>query len=116
MIVAIPAAAGVKMPEELIEPSVVDQFTAELNAPVPCTVAMQVEVCVVRMDAWVQTTDTLVIAGGTVTVTVADPDLVVSCVDVAMIDAVPAAEGVKTPELLTAPMFVGLTDHVTEEL
>ena len=30
--------------------------------------------------------------------------------------AVPVAAGVKTPELLTDPMLVGLTDHVTEEL
>jgi len=44
------------------------------------------------------------------------PDFVVSCVEVAEIVAVPAAEGVNTPALLTVPMLVGLTDHVTEEL
>jgi hypothetical protein len=41
------------------------------------------------------------------------PDLVASCVDVAETVAVPAAEGEKTPALLTAPMLDGLTDHVT---
>ena len=44
------------------------------------------------------------------------PDLVESCVDVAVILAVPAPVGVKTPALLTAPMLAGLTDHVTAEL
>jgi hypothetical protein len=42
--------------------------------------------------------------------------LVESCVDVAVIVAVPAPAGVKTPPLLTVPMLVGLTDHVTAEL
>ena len=45
-----------------------------------------------------------------------DPDLVESSVEVAMIVAVPVPAGVKTPALLTFPMLVGLTDHVTEEL
>jgi len=44
------------------------------------------------------------------------PDFVVSCVDIAMMVAVPDAFGVNTPELLTVPRLVGLTDHVTEEL
>ena len=44
------------------------------------------------------------------------PDFVVSCVEVAEMVAVPAPSGVKTPALLTAPMLVGLTDHVTEAL
>jgi hypothetical protein len=33
-----------------------------------------------------------------------------------VIVAVPAAEGVKTPALLTAPILVGLTDQVTAVL
>ena len=45
--------------------------------------------------------------------TVAEPDLVVSCVEVAVIVAVPAPLGVKTPALLTLPMLDGLTDQVT---
>jgi len=51
-----------------------------------------------------------------VTVTVALPDLVESCADVAVMLAVPALAGVKTPALLTAPILAGLTDHVTDEL
>jgi hypothetical protein len=30
--------------------------------------------------------------------------------------AVPTLAGVRTPALLTVPMLVGLTDHVTDEL
>jgi hypothetical protein len=68
------------------------------------------------MDAGTQSTLTEVIVTGTVTVTVADPDLLESCVEVAVIVAVPAPAGVKTPVLLTAPALVGLTDQVTVEL
>jgi hypothetical protein len=50
------------------------------------------------------------------TVTVAFPDFVVSCVEVAVMVAVPEADGVKTPPLLTVPTLEGLTDHVTDEL
>ena len=46
----------------------------------------------------------------------ADPDFVVSCVDVAVMVAVPTPAGVRTPALLTVPMLVGLTDHLTDEL
>jgi hypothetical protein len=46
----------------------------------------------------------------------ADPDLVVSCVEVAVIVAVPVKEAaVNTPESLTLPISVGLTDHLTSE-
>jgi hypothetical protein len=51
-----------------------------------------------------------------VTVTKAVPDLVESCVDVALMVAIPVPAGVKMPALLTVPMLVGLTDHVTAEL
>ena len=44
------------------------------------------------------------------------PDLVVSCVDVAITVAVPVAAGVKMPAVLTAPILDGLTDQVTELL
>ena len=53
---------------------------------------------------------------GTVTVTVVEPDLVESSVEVAVTVAVPAPAGVKTPVLLTVPALVGLTDQVTAEL
>jgi hypothetical protein len=51
-----------------------------------------------------------------VTGTAEIPDFDESCVDVAVTVAVPVPAGVNTPTLLTVPMFVGLTDHVTEEL
>ena len=116
VIVTVPATVGVNTPEDMIVPSVAAQVTAELYAPVPCTVAVQVDVCVVRMDAGEQPTETEVTVDGAVTVTVALPDLVESCVDVAVMVAVPVPAGVKTPALLTVPMLVGLTDHVTDEL
>ena len=53
---------------------------------------------------------------GAVTITVAEPDLVESWVEVAVMVSVPAPLGVNTPELLTVPMLVGLTDQETEEL
>jgi hypothetical protein len=116
VIVAVPVPAGVNTPEVVIAPSDAAQVTAELYDPVPCTVAVQVDVCVVRMDAGEQPTETEVIVDGAATVTVASPDLVESCVDVAVMVAVPVLEAVNTPALLTVPMLVGLTDHVTEEL
>jgi hypothetical protein len=68
------------------------------------------------MDSGAQPTVTEVIASGTATATVAVPDFVESWVEVAVIVAVPAPRGVKTPELLIDPMLVGLTDQVTDEL
>ena len=116
VIVTVPATVGVNTPEDMIVPSVAPHVTAELYDPVPCTVAAQLDVCVVRMDAGEQTTETEVIVDGAVTATVALPDLVESCVDVAVMVAVPVPAGVRTPALLTVPMLVGLTDHVTDEL
>ena len=112
----VPATVGAKTPDDVIAPFVAPQVTAELYDPVPCTVAVQVDVWVVRIDAGEQSTETEVIVDGAVTVTAALPDLVESCVDVAVIVAVPVLEAVNTPALLTVPMLVGLTDHVTDEL
>ena len=56
--VAVPVPAGVKTPEVVIAPSDAAQVTAELYEPVPCTVAVQVDVCVVRIAGGVQITDT----------------------------------------------------------
>jgi len=116
VMVAVPVPAGVNTPEVVIAPSDAAQVTAELYDPVPCTVAVQIDVCVVRMGAGEQPTETEVIVDGAATVTVASPDLVESCVDVAVMVAVPVLEAVNTPALLTVPMLVGLTDHVTDEL
>jgi len=104
VIVAVPAPVGVKTPEEVIVPPVAVQATAELNVPVPSTVAAQVDVCVVKMDAGEQTTETEVIVdGAAVTVSVSVPDAFVSCVEVALIVAVPVFAGVKTPAGVIAP-------------
>jgi len=78
---------------------------------VPATVGVQAEVCVVRMDAGEQPTETETIAGGAVAVT--EPDLVMSSVDVALIVTVPAAESVNTPDGVIAPSDA---DQVTAEL
>ena len=67
-------------------------------------------------DVGEQLTLTVVIVGGELTVTVAEPDLLEFWVDVAVMDAVPVPLGVKTPELLMEPMLVGFTDHVITEL
>jgi hypothetical protein len=55
-------------------------------------------------------------AVGVATATETEPNLVESCAEVAVMVAVPAPPGVKTPELLIVPILVGLTDHVTAEL
>jgi hypothetical protein len=69
---------------------------------------------VVRIEPGVQSKVTPVIAGAVVTTTAAEPVLVPSCVDVAVIVAVPAVElGVKTPAAVIVPAVLGLTDHVT---
>ena len=69
--VAVPVPEGVNTPEDVIVPSVAPQVTAELYDPVPCTVAVQVDVWVVRIDAGEQSTETEVIVDGAATVTVA---------------------------------------------
>ena len=49
-------------------------------------------------------------------VTVAVPNLVESCAEVALIVAAPDDPGVKTPVLLMLPMLDGITDQLTELL
>jgi hypothetical protein len=65
------------------------------------------------MEAGEQTTETEVIVLGTVIVTVAEPDLVESSVEVAVTVTVPAAKGVNTPAEVIAP---SVADQVTAEL
>ena len=80
----------------------------------PVTEAEQVLVWDVVIDEGRQDTATEVMVGGAVeTTTPVKPDLVVSCVDVAVIVAVPAPLGVNTPpEVMVPPV----ADHVTVEL
>jgi hypothetical protein len=106
VMVADPVAAGVNTPPLLTAPmfdGLTDHATDVLKLPVPATVGVQVEVCVVRMESEEQTTETDVIVGGTTTVTLAEPALVESWVDVAVMAAVPAPEGVNTPAVVTVP-------------
>lgn len=79
---AVPAAAGVNTPVLLTEPAVVgltDQVTAALKLPAPVTLALQVDVCEVKIEVGVQDTETDVMEVEELfTVTVAEPNLVVS--------------------------------------
>lgn len=98
--VPVPAAVGVNTtafaPDVAGVPPAAFQVTEELNGPVPSTVAVQVVVWVVRIDAGEQTTETDVMVEGAVTVTMALPDLVESCTDVAVTVAEPVVVGVNT--------------------
>jgi hypothetical protein len=116
VIVPVPAEEGVNTPTLLTLPmldGLTDQLTALLKLPVPVTDGVQVDVWFVRMDAGEQATPTDVIVGTTLTATLKLPDFETSCVDVAVIVAIPVEVGVNTPEALTLPMFDGLTDQVT---
>ena len=113
VMLAVPVVAGVKSPLLLIVPipdGLMDHVTELLKLPVPTTVGVQFEVWLVWIDAGEQARETEAIVLAAFTVTVAEPDFVVSWVDVAVIVAVLAEEGVNTPEALTAPP---LADHVT---
>jgi hypothetical protein len=92
------------------------QLTLWLKLPVPWTLALHCVVCPSATVDEVQNTLTDVTVGRTDTATVVVPNFVESGVDVAMMVAVPTPLGVKTPEPLIAPILVGLTDQMTEEL
>lgn len=111
MIVAVPLPLGVKTPAELIVPPVADQFTVELKLPVPFTVAEQLLVCeAVIDDGEHEAVTEVMVDGAAETTTLLEPVLLVSCVDVAVIVAVPAPLGVKTPaEVIVPPDAVQFT-------
>lgn len=75
------------------------------------TVAEHALVCAVLIVVGKQETLTEVMVGGTaVTVTLVEPDLVESWVEVAVTVAVPVAEGVNTPaEVIVPPVAVQVT-------
>lgn len=61
--VAVPADSGVKIPETVSSaPPWIAKVRAGLNAPVPCTLSEQVDVCVSSMEVGEQETLTEVIA------------------------------------------------------
>lgn len=119
--VAVPVAAAVKTPALLTAPipdGLTDQVTALLKFPVPVTVGVQVEVWVGRMDDGEHATATeVMVTGMAVTVTLAEPDLVESCVEVAVTVSDPeagtVAGAVYSPELEIVPE---IADQVTAEL
>jgi len=96
-----------------------DQDTPALKLPVPFTVAAHWLVCAGVTDAGEQLTATEVTVGPA-TVTVAEPDLVASWVDVAVMVAFVTVfsvdVGVKMPALLTVPALAGFTVQPTVEL
>ena len=55
----------------------------------------------------------MIVGGVDVTVRETEPNLDVSCVEVAVTEAIPVAAGVKTPFELTLPIPEGPTDQVT---
>ena len=76
--VAVPAPDGVNRPVEEMVPPVADHVTAELNVPVPNTVALHCEVCPVLMDVGSAATVIDVMVNGTlVTVIGAEPEIFV---------------------------------------
>jgi len=76
--VAVPLPEGVKTPPEVMVPPVAVQVTPVLNAPVPLTVAEQVEVCAVVMLVGFATTVMPVTVGATfVTLMEAEPIMLV---------------------------------------
>jgi hypothetical protein len=100
---AVPPPEGVKTPSDVTVPPVADQVTSVVNAPVPVTVAAQVEVWSVVMFPGAAITETPVTVGATATATDVEPALVESWVEVAVIIAVPTPDGVKTPAPVIAP-------------
>ena len=98
----------------MIVPPVAVQVTAELYAPVPWTTAEHCDVwiCVIDAGVAVTVTDVMVIVTA-VTVRLADPNLVVSWVEVAVMVAVPVPPGVNTPaEVIEPPVAVQVTDEL----
>jgi hypothetical protein len=106
--VPVPAPEGVKMPPAVMVPPVAVHVTAVLNAPVPVTVATQLAVCAVVMEAGFGTTETPVtvtVGGVVVTAMFAEPKTFVNpaWAEWAVHVPAPAPEGVKTPPAEMAP-------------
>lgn len=115
VIIAVPGVPGVKTPALLTVPAPVGETaheTALLKFPVPSTVALQVDVCVVSIADGLQLTDTLVIAVDAVTVILVLPDTEGNCFEVAVMITVPEAAGVNKPVALILPPVAGVTDQL----
>jgi hypothetical protein len=102
----VPAPEGVNTPPAVIVPPVAVHVTPLLKAPVPETVAEQVDVCAVVMDDGTAATVTPVtVADGDETVMFDEPEMLVNpaCVECAVQLPVPAPEGVNTPPAVIVP-------------
>jgi hypothetical protein len=99
-------------------PPVAVQVTALLKAPVPVTVAAQVDVCPVVMEAGVAETLTPVtVAEGAATASEAEPHMAVypDCAEWATQLAVPVPEGENTPACeMVPPVAVQVTALLKE--
>ena len=74
----VPGPDGVNTPPAVMVPPVAVQVTALLKAPVPDTVAEQVEVWAVVIEVGIAATETPVtVAEGDVTVIFAEPEMLV---------------------------------------
>jgi len=74
----VPVPEGVKTPAPVMVPPVAVHVTALLKAPVPVTVAEQVEVCpVVMEDGVAETLTPVMVLEGAATASVADPHILV---------------------------------------
>lgn len=100
----MPVPAGVNTPPAVIVPLVADQVTALLKFPVPETVAVHAVVWFGRIELGLQDALTDVIVEEVFTATLVEPDALVSCIDVAVIVAVPEPEGVNTPDAVIVPL------------
>ena len=74
----VPVPEGINTPPAVIDPPVAVQVTALLKAPVPDTVAEQVEVCDVVIEVGTATTEIPeTVADGDETVMFAEPEMFV---------------------------------------
>ena len=102
----MPLPDGVNTPAGVMVPPVAVHVTLLLKAPVPLTVAEQVEVLSeVMEDGFAVTAIPVTVTGGgrDVVLMDAEPDLLLSCVDVAAQVPTPGPDGVKTPPGVMAP-------------
>ena len=97
-------------------PGPTERFTVFVNAPVPVTVGLQVDVCVAPIVVGVHKSDTPVIVGApAATVILAEPETLVKppCAEWAIQEPVPAPVGVKTPAtVMVPPVAVQVTAEV----
>jgi len=109
--VAFPAPAGVNTPAAEMVPFVAVHVTALLKFPVPDTAAVHIAVWPGRIDTGLQVTVTDEIAEAGLIATFTLAALLGSCVEAAVMTAVPALDGVNSPAGVIVPFVaVQVTD------